>query len=400
MKKKLLILSGVLLLVFAFTGCQFLVAMLTSISGTVVDAKSSDLAGVTASVTLTSKSNGGDKYTTTSDSDGSFTISNVRPGEYILSASAAGWFFAPKDVHVGGVMDDIGYILGFEVGSGKATTEDTISLILVWDENFQDVDLHFTYPEADVSSSHQVFAAPYQDFGSADEFGPGITLADDMNPSNGPTVNGGRGHIYYGAETSYYTYSGINGGADTRKAIKLDRDDYGYNDYDYSYSQGVRKGPRVETLSVNTVPYPYDATGEPSALINPSTANELPSGSTYRWLGVMELYADAYDSSHSSTDTSADYLSTEGNYGGAGVTLYVVQGSNLKGVYRLPDATKIKTASLVRINFFLQDDPNATTWLYYYQILPDERAFQGVGDIKALGGNPMIIGASVSGKSR
>ncbi len=369
-----------LLVAVAFSGCDILIASLTSVTGHVVDAKSQDLEGVpNVSVKLTPRA-GGSALTAVTDSDGSFVISNVEPGEYILSAESTDWFFAPKDVHVGGMMEDLGFVLGFKVGESAKTTTDTISLILVWDENFEDVDLHFTYPETDLSSSHQIFTTPYEDFGT-DAFGPGVDI-DGRNTSNGPTINSGRGHIYWGAKNSSKTVGYVNNSTDTRYAIQLDRDDYGYNNYDYTYNGSVRKGPRVETLSINTIPY-YPSSETCS--ITPSDSNTLPSGSTYRWLGVMELYADAFDSSHTSTNTSEDYLSLEGEYGGAGVTLYVVQGKTLKGVYRIPDATKIKTASLVRINFFLQDEPNVNTYLYYYQILPDIRVFQSVEDIKALG---------------
>ncbi len=285
MKKKLLILSGALLLVFAFTGCQFLVAMLTSISGTVVDARSANLSGLNSvSITMTLKSDTAKTYTGKSDSSGKFTITNVDPGEYKITAELNGWFFPPKDVYVGGMAQDLGKLLGIEMDQNTELAPSALSFILVWNEVYKDVDAHLTYLKGDGSGNpvndpgvQNTFEKPNQDYSAA---GSGF----------GPDSTGNREHISWNTKASLNTVLDVlaTPGFPDEPAVTLDRDD--------------TNGSGPEVITVRTIPYwptePYSANITPDGTDSGNYLPEKDPGGVfvaYAWVGVMEYYIDGYD---------------------------------------------------------------------------------------------------------
>ncbi|NOY09325.1 MAG: carboxypeptidase regulatory-like domain-containing protein, partial [Spirochaetes bacterium] len=346
MKKKLLILGGALLLVFAFTGCQFLVAMLTSISGTVVDARSAKLTGLSGvSITMTLKSDTAKTYTGKSDSSGNFTITNVDPGEYKIAAVLNGWFFPPKDVYVGGMAQDLGKVLGIEMDQNTNLASSALSFILVWNEVYKDVDAHLTYVKGDGNGGPAVdpgvqtaFTKPNQDYSA---IGLGF----------GPDSTGNREHISWENIASLNTVRAVMNGDTSypnEPAVTLDRDD--------------TNGSGPEVITVRTIPY-WPAVGYSTGITPDGTdsGNYLPKTDpdgvsvAYAWVGVMEYYIDGYDKDglESARPATGSLISSADS--SADAVVYTVKGNELIGKFIVPDFANIRTADMIRINLFVTD---------------------------------------------
>ena len=119
-------------------------------------------------------------------------------------------------------------------------------------------------------------------------------------------------------------------------------------------------GGGPETIVVRELPFEtYDATFNTS----PSSANGLPSGASYAWVGVMEVYVYA----------PAEQLSyPDGDGAHAVVTISDADG-DIVSQFPLPEYTNLKGASVARINLFIQKEGLAE--YYFYQILPDTRLY-------------------------
>lgn len=363
MKKRIILIFVIIASVFmVISGCDFIAKALVSVTGKVIDAKTG-LGVDEVTVTLTYKGeDSGHKttYMTTSGSDGSFAFSDADYGEYNLTAEKTGYVFIPKDVYVSGLAQSLGTVTGFLYDSSK--DQYTISLILLWNDTFQDVDAYLTYPDDDkTSGTAPVLSTPYDTAGSV--------LIGFMPATSG------REQIDYTTKTSVRTIDNVYGDGDTRSAVQLDVDD--------------RDGTGPETISVRSFPF-MDSANDLNTSGGGSTG--LPAGN-YTWIGVMEYYADAYSSVGSDTTSATDYLSNVGTGASADAVLYVMQGETLLGIYTVPTYTKVKTASLLRINMFY--DANGE----YYQIVPDLRVLQSTTEVKSLGNgdNGIIV---VKGRTR
>ncbi|RKX83041.1 MAG: hypothetical protein DRP57_08710, partial [Spirochaetes bacterium] len=283
MKKKIiliLVLLGSIFLVLG--GCNLIAKVLISVTGSVVDAKTG-LGIEGATVTLTYKGDDSShrtSYITTSGSGGSFTFSDADYGEYNLTAEKAGYIFVPRDVYVSGLAQSLGTVTGFVYDSSK--DQYTISLILLWNKTFQDVDAYLTFPDGDKTSTAPVLNTPYD---------------TASGPSTGfMPATSGRETIYWDNKTSDNTIHDVYPAeTDTRYAVQLDVDD--------------RTGSGPETISIRSFPFAETAT-------NSSTSGGadtgLPAGTNYTWIGVMEYYADAFSSAGNNVASPTDYLSNMG----------------------------------------------------------------------------------------
>ncbi|GEM_PF-3915898 len=371
-KKKLLLwillVPLFLFVLFAFSGCEALIAALTSVSGTVVDARDEALSGVpSVTVTLTAK-DGTLKGSAVTDSKGYFNISNVDPGEYTLQASASGWFFVPKDVFVGGMAQDLGKVLGIKLDSDTKLADSALSFVLIWNSQYMDVDGHLTFAKGDglgyasnPISGIGPFTKPNEDYSS------GVA-------GFGPDSSSFREHIqptFY--ESSTNTVSSVMGtGFPDASVVTLDRDDM--------------DGSGPEVITVRSIPYWYTSPGTATTPDGVDTGNYLPktdpdgTSVTYYWVGVMEYYIDGWNETQSgaSRPNTGNLLSyTDGN--GADAVVFVIQGSNLIGKFVVPTFTNIRTADMVRVNLFITN-----TNYTYFQIVPNIRAID-YNDIKAIG---------------
>ncbi len=379
MKKRwmLLVILGISILV-AFSGCEFFAAMLTSVSGTVVDARSALLTGLgDITVSLVTK-DGTTKYSTTTDSDGSFIISGVDPGDYVVKAEdeKGEWFFIPKDVYVGGMAQDLGNILGIELDTNKYLRDSALSFILVWNNVYQDVDGYLTYAKGDGSGGtantsltySTTFTNPYEAYTTGTGFGP-----DD---------SGYRAKIYWDNKESLNTVYAVMGNDSNYPedpAVNLDRDD--------------RDGSGPEVITVRSLPYWIDSSDTNAAITPDGTdsGNYLPlkdpDGNSvyYSWVGVMEYYIDGYNKDSSTAGYRADsdnlISSTDGT--GADAVLYVVRGSELLGKFPVPAYANLRTMDMVRVNLFV-----TSTGYSYFQIVPNIRSIDYT-DIKSVNSVPI-----------
>lgn len=350
-----------------------LIAYVTTatVTGAVNDARLSTGAGI-GSVAVELFASGGTAAlaTTSTATDGAFSFGAVAPGSYTLSATKTGYAFIDRAfdlTQVGGSVD-IGSVLGFQ-----SSTSD-ISIIAVWSKNwrdpvatayYSDVDTYLTYPTGDrwsPSSTPPDLTGKDPYTGEEDTAGVGY-YAD---PGFLPDGSAYREAVYYGDRTSTATVGQFTGvTADTTPAITLDRD------------ERIGEGP--ETITIKAPPVPA-AVGNGFTTLGDAT-NGLPhdteATNEYAWLGVMEYYVDAF--------LPAD-LSTEGDSGGAQVVVFVIQGSDVKGRFVMPDYMTIKQASVVRINMFLREDEVAV-----YQFLPDIRLASAFRSVTAAADAPLVL---------
>ncbi|MEX2443769.1 MAG: carboxypeptidase-like regulatory domain-containing protein [Alkalispirochaeta sp.] len=391
-------------LVFTLSGCEWLLTeeALSSISGYVVDGRTGGgltepdgVDGVT--VTLT-RVGGGGTLTATTDSDGRWSTEYEDEGEYRLTASKSGWFFVPQDVNISGWLGETSDVVGIETGGSKGLStnlDSAITFILVWNENYEDIDgrIHFTagdgsgfanasaYSVIDPSQSLPDFT-PYYDYSSSNYggFGP------DTNPTNDPDdvdrirseVSASGANLTSSSPISHSnnTVGDVLETSETVYAVQLDRDD--------------RDGSGPEVITVNTLPVWewWDA----AASFSGGGNTGLPDGSQYMWTGVMEYYVYGW-SSDSSTINTPDTPDSDHYLDDTAATVYVVQGSDLLGEFPIPSNVNARELSVVRMNTFTVDDGAST----YFQIVPEIRDVDGIS-ARSMGSVP--IGTFGPGRAR
>jgi len=177
MKKRILIGALIVIvgigLVFAMSGCEEFLSALSGESqpyGKVINAKDgAALSGVTVSLvpieaeapdtgesTKTEEyskeqdaiqeeySSNQSEFQVTSDNNGEFdwfdADKTVPRGVYTLKGEKSGYVFFEQKVTVNAVYPDLGQLLGVESDNSG------ISFILLWDDDYDDVDAYLTYP--------------------------------------------------------------------------------------------------------------------------------------------------------------------------------------------------------------------------------------------------------------
>ncbi len=364
----------VLLLVATLPGCEFLSALfaaLYSVDGQVVDARSTEaipegVSGVSITLTAVAQNEKGatPTYTGTTDANGKFFIADIESGTYDLVASKDGWFIPPQTVNVSGLASGIEPIPAFELAPADAYG---LSFILTWNESVDDLDIYLTFPTTDTWPDGSL-ATPYDDFGT----------------------NGGK--VFWNDKEYYSTSLGYN-------VVYMDRDD--------------RDGVGPETLTLVQIPHqtPTSAGFDTSSVNSINDANGLYAAfgpdapSTLSWMGAAALYLDAY--------TTGSYLSSGEGSDSSDAVVYAIQTlpkdpanfnisntgayastdmeASLLGVYRLPDYTQMKSASVLRVNMFRDSTADVGEW---FQIVPDIRVIPDgtAGFLSTGNASPAIVG--------
>lgn len=173
MKKttRVFVLALVALSAISLAGCDFLAeligAVMLSVEGTVVNAQADGdsldfykagtetLAGAT--ITLTNQSTDGTDATGTVDSDGSFIISDVEPGRYLVSGTKTGWVFVPRMVDITGFMSSIPTVLAYPT----PTDTDQILILVEWEKATYDVDSYMVRDLTDNDTMDGTIIAAY-----------------------------------------------------------------------------------------------------------------------------------------------------------------------------------------------------------------------------------------------
>jgi hypothetical protein len=327
--------------------------------GTVIDAKTGlGISG--AEVSLASTEISTLVFIVTAGAGGSFDYADVddaeKPdyGEYILTASMDGYVFAERHVSVSGIDQDLGQIIGFAYDADLDSG--TLTIATVWDDGFDDVDVHITYPDG--WRGQYDFIHPYSESLSYDGFEPHTS---------------GRETVYWKEKGSRCDLDDVGFTGDYRACVELDVDD--------------RNGAGPETLSIRAIPFDWYSRN-PVFDIDGGGATQLPIGYSYAWIGVMQLYVHGF----------SDALQDEGEYLGAEVEIYVFSDDQFEGLYLLPRYTNINAASVLRINLFARDDN-----VDFYQITPDLRVLNQYSpddDIPAFKGIPRSDILNVAGGKR
>jgi hypothetical protein len=386
--RKILWIILVVGLVFTLAGCEWLGALLAAMAapqGYVLNAKTgAGISDVSMTMTYLDTPAEGEEapgpFIAVSGTDGYYTFLDVAYGTYELTASKSGYVFVKQVVSVSGLAQYLPDMIGFEYD--ESTDALNISLILMWDADFNDVDAHLTYPNGDPTPDDLV-ALPFTDV--YDE-----TIALDWN--------------YLGAVTDGFFPEYSNGLVDSTQEGDADYDDYRveiyYGNPDSLYEVDLTPDDTTDDVAVPAVSLDVDDTdgqgpetitiaGIPFEdwLEDSSTQGgaytglpEVTGDSCYAWVGVMEYYINAYESGKA--DSAGDYLSQVDTGESADAVLYVMQGNTLMGIYTVPTYTNIETASVVKINMFWEYDAEADVWYEFFQIAPDLRILQDTALIK------------------
>jgi hypothetical protein len=279
-------------------------------------------------------------FIATTSATGYYAFADVEYGKYELTASATGMTFTKQVVEVSGLNQTLPNIGGF------ATEKNTLSIIVLWDRDFEDVDAVLSFPKA--AENYVTADGFYQILGSTrTTLGPGSGSYKD--PSNEVTVLinkdidnfGGTAQMAGGPETFTVTYIPLTAAASV------------YTETDY-VSTGA------------------------------GDASKLPEGN-YDYVGAMVYYLHAFNADNPSTTTNGakqdDALlsAADAKALAANPVVYVFYGSTQLGRYTLPEYTDIQTASILRVNMYF-DDANAQ----WFQIVPEiglaTTTYKGVTD--------------------
>lgn len=307
------------------------------VDGTVINALSGD--GIDAATVTLVLDGTTTSYTATTDTDGSFQISNVPTETYTVTATKSGFAFAPSEVTVGTGTNTV-QVTGF----GTPADDLEISIVAIWGDSTVDVDSYITIPydATDYYLGKDILNVPNDHIVSGVETG--------FLPSAS-----GRERISENGTESTITIGTLFGTSDTTPAVE-------------AVANNNQLGP--ETIRVRAVPidwFPVADAADPNTYfdtIADAQTNQLDGSSTnerYAWVGTAKYYV------HADAGTLMDAEAFEG----AGLRVYVMQGSNVKGIYRVPSYTLVNAASLFRINFLVYWDQTVDDYFDYFQIVPE-----------------------------
>ena len=375
----------VISLVFTVSSCDLLSflgnaveAALYSVDGMVVDSRSTTasatgVSGVSVTLTAIAVNDEGTipSYTGSTDSTGAFTISDMEPGTYSFVGDLDGWFIPPQTVTISGLAVDLDPIPAFQLDPNDAYG---LSFILAWNDNVDDLDIHMNFPTAWSDGS---MTTPY----------------DNISGFNDE-------EIYW----SNKTHSVDFGSEGLQEVAYQDRDD--------------RDGFGPETVTLVRIPHNDTVSGE-SSFTSTDDTNGLYAAfgaaasayTPFKWMGATVLFVNAYTSdTYISSGQGADSADAvvyaiqtlpkdEGNFDFGNISSYNATDmtSQLLGIYRMPDFTKIKSAQILRINMFR--DADGYEW---FQLVPDIRVIpEGPADntdsnsatfLSVSGSSPYIVG--------
>jgi len=258
MKKRVLQMGGLAALLvgltLSMTGCGLIANALSSISGTIVNARSYGAALSGALVTLQSVSDSSYVKSDTTDSSGNFSFSGLDSSKqpFEITASYGGYFIPPTRVNQNGFSLNIGNIPALKLSLSDLYG---LSFITVWNSSAATVDSYMSFPDSDQSGTYS-FTTPYAD-----------TLSDI------------RSEVYYG--NTSFVYSGTG---DTTM----------YLNYSSSYANSG-----VGTVTMRTIPfepmtytngnYPLTMASSSSSDFNglyAAFSSLVPSSTTFRYMGA------------------------------------------------------------------------------------------------------------------
>lgn len=352
------------------------------LSGEIVDARESEYVNVGSVDVELFDAEGNSVASTTADSSGDFSFSDIEGGEYTLKAEKTGWFIPEQTVVASGSFATIpNPIPAFQLDPAD---DGGISFILMWETAQQDLDLLISYTTGD--NTLTAGDMPYGDMGA------GIPNKEV---------------VYWNNQESHSDWDW-----EGQAAVTMDRDVI-FKDAPDSYLSdptAVRTGYGPETTTLRFIPYVSDtgpAVSRASDSANDDNGLLAAFGdsapSSFDWVGYSNIYVDLYGQD---PDSSLDESLQD-----AKPVLYIIQtiagdnatkGSsemsyNLLGTIEAQFDTQ--TAVLARVNFLMDGSTE------YFQILPNYQAYpQGPGpddsteNLRSVTGGQQILG--VRGRTR
>jgi hypothetical protein len=193
---------------------------------------------------------------------------------------------------------------------------DDVSIVLVWNSTQKDLDSYLTYP----TTWDTLLTSP----GSYDPY---------------DEIAGTRTKVFYSHKQ------------DENDVASLDVDDTDYN------------GPETVSFHGSNLA----AAGNGFAVTDPELSG---LDGNYEFIGAAAYYVDSYDGVISSPTSISN---------GAEATIYVTQGTTIKGVYTFPSYLAVDTTQVLRLNTFVDN----SAW--YVSIIPEIKLVDGTAGIKSLG---------------
>lgn len=249
-----------------------------------------------------------DVATATSDTNGAYSMTGVTPGTYELVATLTGKAFISQEVAIDSSTTTLPPVLGM-------TATNDVTVILTWNgSRVADLDAHMTVPPTGATGVG-TFSA-YEAVGSGG-FSPPTTEAG--------VAGSGRTHIGY--DKILQTSNRV-----------------------WNFRGVVQDTDAVDTTTPSRETFTLPSTGltgtSGTVITNigdgPSGTSGLLAG-TDKWVGVLEYYVDSYDTAK---------LATQGSAYDASAKIYVMQSTNMLGVYTMPGYTGLDTVSALRIHAF------------------------------------------------
>ncbi|MDG6777114.1 carboxypeptidase-like regulatory domain-containing protein [Thiomicrorhabdus sp. zzn3] len=130
----------------------------------VIDATTGDSAIEQASVSVRAGLNnqyGEVLATSTSDTSGNVSFSEMAPGVYTFEVSKDGYFTSYKNIAVTSTIATQTLFLRPELNTGNLDTAADMSIILTWDQNPSDLDSHLTGPKVNALDDNDRFHIAY-----------------------------------------------------------------------------------------------------------------------------------------------------------------------------------------------------------------------------------------------
>ena len=231
-----------------------------------------------------------------------------------------------------------------------------LSITVEWGGDVSNVDLYVTYP-------YPADENPIDDWGT---------------PTYGSTLDSYDGHLATGfGDDGFFPEDGTDREGVSDASGWYLESSYGAGPA-VEVTQESHDGDGPETIVIRE--FPFDTTGA-SFNTSPSAENGLPAGSTYAWVGVMEVYVYAQD---------GQLAYSNGAGANPVITIRNAQDDIISELMT-PTYADLEGASVARINLFVEK--NGEKQYRFYQVLPqierytDDGQFRSVvgGDVETTG---------------
>ena len=370
MNKRVLQMGGLAALLvgltLSMTGCGLIANALSSVNGTIVDARAYGAALSNVLVTLQSVSDSNYVKSDTTDSSGEFSFSGLDSSKqpFEITASANGYFIPPTRVNQNGFSLNIGDIPALKLSSSDLYG---LSFITVWNSSAATVDSYLSFPDSDQSGGY-AFTTPY-----SDDFSTDVRANVYYSAPRFPTSATYSSATVYLDYNSSYTHNSSGAGTITMRTLP-------YTANSYSTSNTTATG------------YPLNFSNTPNGGLSQAFGSLLDSNTRFRYMGATELYLNAY---------SGTLNNSAGATTNPDLTVYCIQTvSGPKGSliekFTLPEETTLASTSVARVNMFLYYEPNSGSQGTAYQIVPDQRWIpqgpSGTPPFRSVSGGSAIFG--------